>query len=626
MFRRKSLVGTLIAVGFALGCNKDDVPAGTAADVIVKVFVDADGSGDFSASDVAIPGSVTLTGADGTTVQATLDASGTASFTGVLPGSYTATVADTPPGGAILATAPAPVIVVPFQGGEVAAQFRYVFNPGTIQGVLYRDNNANGVFDAGTDTPAPGMTVNLFAGTDATQLPVAVTTTTAAGQFIFTGIRPGSYTVEIKPIPTIQLVGGDTISVVVAAATTTQAAKQFTGNLLVPISQVRTTAVGSVVAFEGTATAAAGLVGSNQLYVQDANAGVLVFGAPTAGIVAGDVVRVIGAIGMFSGEIEVLAPAGGALSVTKLSTGAAPAPKVITVAQLLSSQFLGQLISVAGVKVRSVVTTGATSYNVNFQGATLADTFQVRIGNTNNVPIPSTFWEVNRTYTLTGLDGIFNGLHQVKPRSSADVVVGSLPIFTIAAAKQVVNDTVTVEGIVTATRGTFRVDNAYVQDATSGVQIFNLPLSLTLALGDSVRVHGKMTTFSGENEIVNNIAITDSIKVTKLGTRPPLAPKVITGAQFLSRAFEGQLVTVQSVTIVTVGNASGSGTYTVTGTAPDGSAMTIFMSAPTGAVPPPGATYTVGSRYHLTGIAVPFGTPSVEELKPRGAADVVVAP
>jgi predicted extracellular nuclease len=183
-----------------------------------------------------------------------------------------------------------------------------------------------------------------------------------------------------------------------------------------------------------------------------------------------------------------------------------------------------------------------------------------------------------------------------------------------------------VEGIVTATRGTFRVDNAYVQDATSGVQIFNLPLSLTLALGDSIHVHGKMTTFGGESEIVNNIAITDSIKVTKLGTRAPLAPKVITGAQFLSRAFEGQLVTVQSVTIVTVGTAGGSGTYTVTGTAPDGSPMTIFMSAPTGAVPPPGATYTVGSRYHLTGIAVPFGTPSVAELKPRGAADVVVAP
>jgi hypothetical protein len=80
---------------------------------------------------------------------------------------------------------------------------------------------------------------------------------------------------------------------------------------------------------------------------------------------------------------------------------------------------------------------------------------------------------------------------------------------------------------------------------------------------------------------------------------------------------------VQNVTIVTVGTAGGTGTYTVTGTAPDGSTLTIFMSAPTGAVPPPATTFTVGQRYNITAIAVPFGTPIVDELKPRGAADVV---
>ena len=47
------------------------------------------------------------------------------------------------------------------------------------------------------------------------------------------------------------------------------------------------------------------------------------------------------------------------------------------------------------------------------------------------------------------------------------------------------------------------------------------------------------------------------------------------------------------------------------------------MSAPTGSVPPPASMFTVGTHYDITGIAVPFGTPSAAELKPRGAADVV---
>ena len=128
--------------------------------------------------------------------------------------------------------------------------------------------------------------------------------------------------------------------------------------------------------------------------------------------------------------------------------------------------------------------------------------------------------------------------------------------------------------------------------------------------------------FNNENEITNN-STTDSIKVTKLGTGTVPTPANLTGAQLLSRAFEGRLVVVKNVTIVTVGNPSGSGTYSVTGTAPDGSTIAIFMSAPTGNVPPPATTFTVGQVYNITAIAVPFGTPAADELKPRGASDVV---
>ncbi|HEX3928122.1 MAG TPA: SdrD B-like domain-containing protein [Gemmatimonadales bacterium] len=829
MFRRVLLAGTALAICVIGACNSNSEPVGTPGTVTVRAFIDADGSGAFSTGDAALAGSVTLTPLSGTPQQATLDATGMATFQAVTPGSYSVTFNGTLPAGAVLATAPSPTVVVPFQGGTIASQFRYVLNPGSVSGILYRDDNGNGVYDAGTDTPAAGLAVAIFATPDTTVVPVATTTTGANGQFLFSTLRPGTYTVRVTPIPTIQIVGGVLETVTVAAAAVAQTQLRFTGNLVSTIAQVRTAANGATVAFVGVATQNAGLLASNNLYVQDATGGVLVFGAPTAGILAGDTIRVIGATSTFSGELEIAAPSGGTLTVTKLGSGPVPAPRAITVTQMLSNQFLGQLIAVSGATVRNVTTTGTTSYNVTFQGNTAADTFLVRVGNTNNIPILSTFWQVGRSYNVTGLDGIFNGETELKPRAASDVVVGALalsiaqarahpandtvtvigvvyagtgvytlsnaanlsvyiedptggsevfnippgttyvagdslsvqglvtffdgeyeiarftaanlPVInklgtgaipqpktitpsdfaakiydgqlirveglqvvsvstpnasgaynvvctapdgsavtvridaspvgitntfwqvgtrydvagaalnfstngttftpevkprspadvavsvgtvqTIASAKTALNDTVTVEGIVTAGRGTFRVDNAYIEDGTSGTQIFNLPLSLTLNVGDAVRVHGKMVLFSNENELENNISPTDSLKVTKLGPGGAPAPKVITGVQFLARTFEGELVTLQNVAIVTVGTAGGTGTYTVTGTTPDNSTVTIFMSAPTGAVPTPAATYAVGSHYDITGIAVPFGTPASAELKPRGAADVV---
>jgi DNA/RNA endonuclease YhcR with UshA esterase domain len=812
------------------GCNDNKIPTGTAVTVSIRAYVDADGSGDYSTGDVAISGQITLTPVGGGSEhQATIGSDGTATFDHVGPGSYSASLSATPPAGAELASAPTPTVVVPFRGGAVSSEFRYVLRPGTITGVLYRDNNANNTYDAGTDTPAPGMTVRLFATSDTTQAPLAATSTGNGGAFTFATLRPGTYTVVITPIPTINIVGGTVREVTVGADATQSVAVQFTGNLLTTVADARSKAVGTTVAFVAVATQNAGLLANNNLYVQDATAGVLAFGSPTAGILAGDTVRIIGAISVFGGEVEVAAPSGGSLSVTKLGHGPVPAAKPISIADLTSGAFAGQLVSVQGATVLSTATTGATSYNVNLQGKNASEAFQVRVGNTNNIDIQIAYWQVGHAYNITGLNGVFNGTAQLKPRSSADVAVGTVAISiaqarthaagdtvevegvvyagtgtyqaptstnlsayivdptggaqifniptatvlvpgdsirvtgvvsffnaeyeiarfnastpplieklgkttppgprtvtgpdlasrmydgqfvrlsgltvnsvgtpsgsgaynvlttapdgtnltvridnaavgitntfwqvgmsydvsgaalnfstngttftpeikprspadvvstnvnlqTIAAARTVQNDTVTVEGIVTAGQGTFRTDNSYIQDATGGVQIFNLPAALGLKAGDAVRVHGKMTTFSNEKEITNNVTPTDSIKVTKLGSGAPPAPRVVTGAEFLARTYEGQLVTIRDVTVNTVGTPGGTGTYSVTVTAPDASPFTVFMSAPTGNVPPPASLFTVGMQYDITGIAVPFGTPSAAELKPRGASDVV---
>jgi|GEM_PF-850846 len=78
---------------------------------------------------------------------------------------------------------------------------RLTVNANTITGFVYRDVNANGVFDAGTDTPIQGVTVTLAGTTTFSQSIGPVTATTdATGAYIFNNVAPGTYSLtESQP-------------------------------------------------------------------------------------------------------------------------------------------------------------------------------------------------------------------------------------------------------------------------------------------------------------------------------------------------------------------------------------------------------------------------------------------
>ena len=116
MLRRAFLLGAVLTSAAAIACNNDSVASGTAAEVIIRAFIDADGSGGFTTGDVAVPGTITLTGTGGATLQATIDASGKADFPSVMPGSYKASIGGLVPGGAILSTALNATVVLPDEG------------------------------------------------------------------------------------------------------------------------------------------------------------------------------------------------------------------------------------------------------------------------------------------------------------------------------------------------------------------------------------------------------------------------------------------------------------------------------------------------------------------------------
>src|SRR5512145_660085 len=162
---RYSLCVALVAVIAALPACKSEstAPAGTPSTVAITVYVDADGSGALSAADDPVAGEIVrLRAAGGSdSVAATTGADGVATFAAVPPGSYLAVFAGTAPANAVLATAALPSVTAPFDGADVTAEFRFVYEPGAIAGQIYRDDNASGSYDPGIDTPGSGMTVSL---------------------------------------------------------------------------------------------------------------------------------------------------------------------------------------------------------------------------------------------------------------------------------------------------------------------------------------------------------------------------------------------------------------------------------------------------------------------------------
>ena len=630
MYRRILL---LLALALPLlACEDASAPDGRATTVAVRAYVDANGTGGFDAGDLPVSAAaVTLrSNATGMTLNATTDANGVATFSGVTPGSYSAEFAGTAPAGAVLATAVSPTIVAPFDGGEASGEFRFVFQPGSISGVLFRDANGNGTFDAGIDLPAPGLLVELFQGAPLTGEAIAETFTSAAGAFSFGGLRPGLYTVVLHPLPTMDIVEGDTIPVTVGADAALPMPLVFTGNLIQTIAQVRAEPDSATVAFEGVVTAPVGVFSAstsgNQFNVQDATGGVLILNTPlVGGPQLGDSVRVVGMKDVSAGEVIIRNP-----TITLLGSGRpVPAPVSRTAAQVAASDstdaFQGQLITVGDVVVDSVQGGTAVGYNVYVSDVTGSSHFIVRVG-VDSVVVMRSSWVVGGHYDITGTLAAFNA-PQVKIRFPTDVQVRSsaTPIGDVRGAAfadsaGIRGDTVTVEGVVHTAQGTFRSDNAYIQDATGGILLFGVPAAAGLQVGDSVRVTATVTWFGSELELVGLAGGVPMI-IEDLGTGAMPAPRTISGAQLVSRAFEGELIRLGGAEVDSIGTASSSGGYTVWVNTVDGERVQVRIENTSIGIPT--TFWTVGSTYDIVGALARFGANT--QLKPRSAADVTEA-
>ncbi|MDH3458835.1 MAG: hypothetical protein OER90_18495 [Gemmatimonadota bacterium] len=499
---------------------------GTTSTLAVRVYVDADGDGAYTGSDVPVAGATVTATSGGVDVSETADADGLATFQSLAPGSYKLAVSATPPAGAVLASASNPGVAAPFQGGTLSAEFRYAFLPGDLSGRIFRDDNANGTYEAGEDTPAGGVPVAVREAGGATD--IATTSTDVDGIFAFDDLRPGNYDIEVTPFQTITIVGGNTVNAAVNAAATTAIDILFTGNLVISMADARAAAAGEVVTVEAVITWQPSF-DLRQYFFQDGTAGMSTFDTNSPALLVGDSVRITGQRGAFRGE-EQISPV---TALEVLGNVGEPTPRLVSGAEINAGNFQAELVTIDGT-LDSVQVFGFDNHSL-FLTDGAAEIFTAYVD--SRIGVASTDWTSGQPYSLVGVLGSDDRntfQYRIEPRQPSDAVLGGSTV-DIATARTQSGATVTVEGVVTWQQNwDSRV--YFLQDATGGISTFHSGAP-TLARGDRIRVVGTVGAFRGEVQIS-----TDAVSI--LGNEAVPTARTVTGVDINGGLYQGELVTI----------------------------------------------------------------------------------
>jgi len=183
----ENLVNVNLPEGTAATANFGDQKGGSISGV---VFNDADGDGEFEPGDEGI-GNVTveLLDPDGTVVRTTLtDTAGDYQFNDVVPGNYT--VRETDPDGYRSTSDNDADVTLP-DGGSAVANFGDQ-QTGSVSGVVFSDADGDGEFEPG-DEGIGNVKMELLGPGDEV---IGETITDPMGNYEFTGVPTGSYTVR----------------------------------------------------------------------------------------------------------------------------------------------------------------------------------------------------------------------------------------------------------------------------------------------------------------------------------------------------------------------------------------------------------------------------------------------
>lgn len=421
-----SRAALLLALLVVTACDDGTGPDGKPSDFEVQTYVEIDGTAGMSAGDLPLEATITVTSnADGSVLTAESGPDGIATFASLPAGSYTVTHAITGgTDGIDLQGNATQTVVAPFAGDQVVlTRFIYRFEPGTLAGVVFRDENGTTFYEEGQDSVYRDVVLVLFAGEDTLGAPAATDTTDDAGMYDFGERAVGEYRIIVREPAGTVVLGANPREVSVEPGAATFHPIEMIGDptgVVITIAAARDSAVGDTVKVRGVVTAGQGTYRDDAVYVQDATSGIFVFGIDAGlGLAPGDSVQVLG-VRTNSREEATLS----AVSVVELGTGVVPSPATITTAQLNAGDFQGQLATLSATV--DSITAGAGGFEVWVHDASGNAVVFVD----DDTGIEQSAFVVNDPYTITGVLGTYDadddnvielGDYRLMPRETSDV-------------------------------------------------------------------------------------------------------------------------------------------------------------------------------------------------------------
>jgi hypothetical protein len=190
----------------------------------------------------------------------------------------------------------------------------------------------------------------------------------------------------------------------------------------------------------------------------------------------------------------------------------------------------------------------------------------------------------------------------------------------ITDARARLGDTVTVSGVITLGQAELRIqhDLSYIQDRSSGIEVFGLAPGLSLIQGDSVAISGRIGRFSGELQLVARDA--GGLVVRRLG-RGTVPSPIFLGTSVASWSqYEGMLVESPLMGVAGIDSGLASGAYAVRVATSNGSSPLVVVGGALTPTLPYSTWLRTSANYVVTGVLGKSGT--TPQVQPRSRADV----
>ena len=244
---------------------------------------------------------------------------------------------------------------------------------------------------------------------------------------------------------------------------------EYTKKSIIPILDARALGKGEVIV-EGTVTRAIQSSATNKtsctLYIQDDTAGIAVFksGIALDTYPIGTKVRISGSLSEFKGVLQLAPPS--LDKIEKLSDTVEPrTPAVVTIDQLNTKNYEGNLVKIEGVRLSEIGTTSNhTIVDDNTNGSTA-----MRCSETPTLPVDK--FIQNDYIDVIGIASNNNGPAQILVSKVDDIIKGKAPTVLPVVATPGNNGTVPLMGKVILTTKTPDVKIQYTLNGSAPVEI-----------------------------------------------------------------------------------------------------------------------------------------------------------